>query len=53
MVVMLAKFLASRKFNDPGRLNDGVFVTLNASARSSTCPWLQTPNCFATYAEIK
>jgi hypothetical protein len=37
MLVMLAKFLASRKFNDPGRLNDGVLVRLNASARISNC----------------
>ena len=38
MLVMLAKFLVSRKFNDPGRLNDGVFVMLNASARNSNLP---------------
>ena len=32
---MLAKFLASLKFNDPGRLNAAVFVRLKISTRNS------------------
>ena len=49
MLVMLAKFRASPKFSDPGRLNDGVFVRLNtSSAESRTCLWPRTLNCRAT-----
>src|SRR5688572_5808157 len=46
--VMLAKFRASRKLSEPGRLNDGVFVRLKASARISNCRWPAILNCLAT-----
>jgi hypothetical protein len=36
MVVMLAKFLASLKFNDPGRLNAAVLVTLKIRGGTPT-----------------
>src|SRR5204862_3517059 len=48
MLVMLAKFLASRKFNDPGRLNAAVLVRLNASARTSNRRSPPILNCLAT-----